>query len=202
MEYPYLPIFNPFYIFQPNFNNGHDVKGVHHEKREKTNRNLGTKFQEVQRKWGGLVSPPPPPSGHSEGGIFSDNEDNLENYDLFRGDFYKPPRSPKFITGSSTVKCLTNRFDGTPNNKDLDSLEGLSLETTADILKQAVGEQRREIDHLKAQLVGKDVKIRQLEESLNRITGSGGCGGTSASSTSNSLGLIMDRGEMNSNSVS
>ena len=54
----------------------------------------------------------------------------------------------------------------------MDSLEGLSLETTADILKQAVGEQKREIDTLRAQLVSKDVKIRQLEETLNRITGS------------------------------
>ena len=129
------------------------------EKREKTNRNLGTKFQEVQRKWGGLVSPPP-------SGIILDNGDFENEY----GTDYKPPKSPKFITGSSTVKCLTNRFDGT--NKELDSIEGLSLETTADILKQAVGEQKREIDTLRAQLVTKDAKIRQLEETLNRITGS------------------------------
>ena len=129
------------------------------EKREKTNRNLGTKFQEVQRKWGGLVSPPP-------SGILSDNDDFENEYTTD----YKPPRSPKFITGSSTVKCLTNRFDGT--NKELDSIEGLSLETTADILKQAVGEQKREIDTLRAQLVTKDAKIRQLEETLNLITGS------------------------------
>ena len=142
-----------------NANNSTDLK-LAQEKREKTNRNLGTKFQEVQRKWGGLVSPPPP------SGIFSDNEE-FENENGFD---YKPPKSPKFITGSSTVKCLTNRFDGT--NKELDSLEGLSLETTADILKHAVGEQKREIDTLRAQLVSKDVKIRQLEETLNRITGS------------------------------
>ena len=129
------------------------------EKREKTNRNLGTKFQEVQRKWGGLVSPPP-------SGILSDNEEYENDF----GIEYKPPKSPKFITGSSTVKSLTNRFDGT--NKELDSLEGLSLETTADILKHAIGEQKREIDTLRAQLVTKDSKIRQLEESLNRIPGS------------------------------
>ena len=129
------------------------------EKREKTNRNLGTKFQEVQRKWGGLVSPPP-------SGILSD----YEGYENDFGMDYKPPKSPKFITGSNTVKCLTNRFDGT--NKELESLEGLSLETTADILKQAVGEQKREIDTLRAQLVTKDAKIRQLEETLTRITGS------------------------------
>ena len=129
------------------------------EKREKTNKNLGTKFQEVQRKWGGLVSPPP-------GGILSDNEDFENEY----ASDYKPPKSPKFMTGSSTVKCLTNRFDGT--NKELDSIEGLSLETAADILKQAVGEQKREIDTLRAQLSTKDAKIRQLEQTLNLITGS------------------------------
>jgi coronin-2 len=141
-----------------NTSNSSEAK-LSHEKRDKTNRNLGTKFQEVQRKWGGLVSPPP-------SGIFSDNGD-------FENDFasdYRPPKSPKFITGSSTVKCLSNRFDGT--NKELDSLDGLSLETTADILKQAVGEQKREIDTLRAQLSNKDAKIRQLEETLNRITGS------------------------------
>ena len=129
------------------------------EKREKTNRNLGTKFQEVQRKWGGLISPPP-------SGLLSDNDESENEL----GNEYRPPRSPKFITGSSTVRCLTNRFDGT--NKELDSLEGLSLESTADILKQAVGEQKREIDTLKAQLVTKESKIRQLEETLNRLTGS------------------------------
>jgi hypothetical protein len=48
----------------------------------------------------------------------------------------------------------------------------LSLETTADILKHAIGEQKREIHTLRAQLVTKDSKIRQLEETLNRITGS------------------------------
>ena len=141
-----------------NTSNSSEAK-LSHEKRDKTNRNLGTKFQEVQRKWGGLVSPPP-------SGIFSDNGD-------FEHDFasdYRPPKSPKLITGSSTVKCLSNRFDGT--NKELDSLDGLSLETTADILKQAVGEQKREIDTLRAQLSNKDAKIRQLEETLNRITGS------------------------------
>lgn len=142
-----------------NSNNSTEAK-LAQEKREKTNRNLGTKFQEVQRKWGGLVSPPPP------SGILSDNEEFENEYGLD----YKPPKSPKFITGSSTVKCLTNRFDGT--NKELDSLDGLSLETTADILKQAVGEQKRELDNLRAQLVSKDVRIRQLEETLNRITGS------------------------------
>merc|ERR1712223_2043942 len=42
-----------------NSNNSTEAK-LAQEKREKTNRNLGTKFQEVQRKWGGLVSPPPP----------------------------------------------------------------------------------------------------------------------------------------------
>ena len=138
--------------------NSIDVK-LAHEKREKTNRNLGTKFQEVQRKWGGLISPPP-------SGLLSDNDESENEL----GNEYRPPRSPKFITGSSTVRCLTNRFDGT--NKELDSLEGLSLESTADILKQAVGEQKREIDTLKAQLVTKESKIRQLEETLNRLTGS------------------------------
>ena len=150
-----------FLLQTSSLNAGNSIEAkLAQEKREKTNRNLGTKFQEVQRKWGGLVSPPPP------SGIFSDNDEFENDY----GGDYKPPKSPKFITGSSTVKCLTNRFDGT--NKELDSLDGLSLETTADILKQAVGEQKREIDTLRAQLVSKDVKIRQLEETLNRITGS------------------------------
>ena len=141
------------------------------EKREKTNRNLGTKFQEVQRKWGGLISPPP-------SGLLSDNDESENEL----GNEYRPPRSPKFITGSSTVRCLTNRFDGT--NKELDSLEGLSLETTADILKQAVGDQKREIDTLKTQLITKEAKIRQLEETLSRITGS-----------TNSSSIIMGGGD-------
>ena len=154
----YQPSFKLLQMSSLNANNSAEVK-LAQVKRQKTNKNLGTKFQEVQRKWGGLVSPPP-------SGMLLDNEDFETQY----GNYFKPPKSPKFITESSTVKCLTNRFDGT--NKELDSLEGLSLETTADILKQAVGEQKREIDTLKAQLMTKDDKIRQLEETLNRITGS------------------------------
>ena len=90
------------------------------------------------------------------------------------------PKSPhKFITsGSQTVKSLTSRFE------DLDSMEGLSLEATAEVLKHAVSDQRREIETLKAQVATKEAKIRQLEDTLLRITGSGGIALNDAFTTS------------------
>ena len=81
--------------------------------------------------------------------------------------FSKDKSPNKFITsGSQTVKSLTNRYE------DLDSMGGLTLEATADILRQAVGDQKREIDTLRAQVATKEAKIRQLEDTLLKITGS------------------------------
>lgn len=138
---------------------------THKDKSEKTSRNMGTKFQEVQRKWGGLVSPPP-------GMLVSETEES-------DSEFYhrSAPKSPKFITGCNTVKSLSGRFgsltaESISSGRELDSLDSLTLENAAEVLKTAVTDQRREIDTLRAEMATKDAKIRQLEETLTRITGS------------------------------
>ena len=50
---------------------------------------------------------------------------------------------------------------------------GLTLEATADLLRQAVTDQKREIDSLRSQVATKEAKIRQLEHTLLKITGNG-----------------------------
>ena len=48
---------------------------------------------------------------------------------------------------------------------------GISAEATADLLRQAVTDQKREIDSLRSQVATKDAKIRQLEQTLLKFTG-------------------------------
>jgi len=132
----------------------------------------GTKFQHIQRKWGDMISPPLPPTAPlqlSSPGLLGQSE--TEESDL---DIPTTPKSPnkfQITSGSKTVKSLTNRYEDTMATT---SNGGLSLEATADILRQAVGEQKREIESLRAQVVTKEAKIRQLEDTLLKITSGGG----------------------------
>lgn len=74
------------------------------------NNDKATKFQHIQRKWGGMLSPPPaaPMIVSPGGGLVSETEES----DMDGGP--ATPKSPnKFIitSGSKTVKSLTNRYE-------------------------------------------------------------------------------------------
>lgn len=134
-----------------------------------------SKFKHIQRKWGGIKSPPP-------FGLVSETEES----DV---EIPTTPKSPsKFITsGANTVKSLTSRFNQ-PGDEEL------SLESKAEALKETVAEQRREIDLLKAQVATKEAKIRQLEETLMKIT-------TNSCTSIKSLGLVDFNGTLTTSST-
>lgn len=114
-------------------------------KEQKTNKNLGTKFQEVQRKW--MFSPPP-------GGPESDSDMDFEGY------------SRNMPLGSNSVRSLSSKFGQQSHNGQ----NGHSQNNQTDQLAQTVVEQKRLIDTLKAQVSSKDRKIQQLEEQLKMLT--------------------------------
>ena len=85
--------------------------------------NKVTKFQHIQRKWGGLLSPPPPspttmvasPSSPFCGDrLVSETEESDMDNPMGGGGGPPTPKSPhKFAitSGSQTVKSLTNRYE-------------------------------------------------------------------------------------------
>ena len=127
----------------PPFTLQDNSKTVLPSKQLKTTQNLGTKFQDVQRKWIDAVSPK------------SDQPESIGS----------DPESMTFITsGSETVRSLTTRFDGgasspTADNKSLTALG-------EDEMRQTVVDQRREIENMRMQLVNKERRIFQLEEQV------------------------------------
>jgi len=141
--------------------------------------NKVTKFQHIQRKWGGLLSPPPPspttmvasPSSPFCGDrLVSETEESDMDNPMGGGGGPPTPKSPhKFAitSGSQTVKSLTNRYEDFMG----ETKGGISAEATADLLRQAVTDQKREIDSLRSQVATKDAKIRQLEQTLLKFTG-------------------------------
>jgi len=168
---------------QHNSPNTLNEQAVNAKERHNNNfNNKVSKFQHIQRKWGGLLSPPPAPMVVSPGLVSETEEWSDMEVGGWRGDggsgeqVPHPPPAPstpkspnKFIitSGSQTVKSLTNRYEDFMG----ESKGGLSLETTADLLRQAVTDQKREIDTLRSQVATKEAKIRQLEQTLLKITG-------------------------------
>ncbi len=102
------------------------------EKKKTNVDNLGSKFQDVQRKWIAVDQRSPEPASQ-------DHNDS---------------RPKRFPSGSTPVKSLTEKFDGTNGDNSVNE---------SDILRSLVNEQRREIEGLRSQLAVKDERIRQLE---------------------------------------
>ena len=113
------------------------------QQHKRTYDNLGSKFQDVQKKWFAVdqCSPEPPPA--------------MEATTTSTG---KSNNNRRIPSGSTPVKSLTERFDsgGDTHHHALQHNE-------SEILRSVVNEQRREIETLRGQLAAKDERIRQLE---------------------------------------
>ena len=123
------------------------------EKQKKTYDNLGTKFQDVHRKWvsGGPTVPIKSP----------DTEPDLDL--IYRS---------AIPSGSTPVKSLTDKFDRGDNRTNEDD----------EVLRHVITEQKKEIENLRSQVVSKDKRITALEEMLRAYNinngGSGSIGET------------------------
>jgi len=100
-------------------------------------KNLGSKFQDVQRKW--MLSPPP--TGESDG---SSDFDPLEQKS-------GPSSLP---LGHSSVKSLSNKFK--QNGNGVSSQNGLNGSHNGIDTQQIIEDQKRVIENLKAQITSKD----------------------------------------------
>merc|ERR1719154_701886 len=110
------------------------------EKDIKTNINLGTKFQQVQKKW-------------SDGSLGSPCLELDLDLDLI----YKNT----IPSGSSSVRSLTSRFDYRDNKE---------TEETEVELKRVVNDQFKQISNLRSQVESKERKIYDLENTIKVLT--------------------------------
>jgi len=126
-----------------NGTNGHDSNLLNNKKNS-----LGSKFQDVQRKW---MSPQPPSIGDS------DLESELRN--LSSG----PSSLP---LGHSSVKSLSHKFQQNGNGNGHSPQNGQNGSQNGHDAQQVIEEQRLLIEKLKAQVTFKDRRIQQLEDHI------------------------------------
>lgn len=111
------------------------------EKDMKTSLNLGTKFQEVQKKWsGGSLKTP-------------EMEQELDY-------IYKT----NLISGSNSVRTLSSRFDYKDNKEQEEAQEAHQD------LKKILNHQQKQITNLKNQVEKKDQRITALEEQVRILS--------------------------------
>ena len=112
------------------------------QQHKRTYDNLGSKFQDVQKKWFAVDQSSPEPQMMTSS--TTDSSSTTKN-------------NRRIPSGSTPVKSLMERFD---NNAGGDAN---ILHNESEILRNVVNEQRREIETLRSQLAAKDERIRQLE---------------------------------------
>ena len=123
----------------------------------RNNNNLGTKFQDVQRKW--MLSPPP--MGES------DSASDLDP------DPCNPTRSNSALPlGHSSVKSLSTKFSNSssPANSEKSSQNGGGQPHSSRPEAAVIEEQKRLIESLRQQVTSKDRRIQQLEDQVRMLS--------------------------------
>ena len=118
------------------------------------NNNLGTKFQDVQRKW--MLSPPPM------------GESDSSDLDPDPGNSTRP--NSALPLGHSSVKSLSTKFSNSSSPANSEKSNGGQNGGHSRPEAGLIEEQKRLIESLRQQVTSKDRRIQQLEDQVRMLS--------------------------------